>query len=111
MNDLRVTRLQIMLSLEELQALDDFRFTRRRASPETTVSNNQGLSGGSEMTKTQRAGVGPAPVDHRRELTREEVRRELLRAHAIQSQSRALLADDLEAASESMSFSSRAAKQ
>jgi hypothetical protein len=32
MNELRATRLQIMLSPEELQALDDFRFTRRMPS-------------------------------------------------------------------------------
>ena len=54
------------------------------------------------MTSTPRTSARSAPLNHRRELTREEVRRELRRSQAIRSQSRALLAEDPEARSKSL---------
>jgi hypothetical protein len=74
MNDLRAERLQVMLSPEELAAVDDFRFRHRMPTRAAAVREllKLGLANasldGTAGTKSSDYGVfGRGPVGHQRD--------------------------------------------
>lgn len=76
MNDLRGERLQIMLSPEELQVIDDFRFAHRMPRRAAAVREllklglaSMGEAAGTGMKSSSYGGFGRGPTGHQGEET------------------------------------------